>query len=98
MRDPVSQQDPGLWKTLLIQVFHSQFRPIAFPRCLKQFVHELRVVSSILRFEGLTQSKERTRVTWIALQVFTEDFLRLCRISADQEYATQSFTHGEKPI
>ena len=73
-------------------------RGAAFPGSLESLLHEGRVVIALLRFQGLLQSEQRTRVTRMMLQIGAEDFLRSRSIAAHQQCRAQRLAHREEPV
>jgi hypothetical protein len=57
----------------------------ARPRIVELGLDKSRIVIAVLSFQSLLQSKQRTRIPWIAIEVRPEDFLGACGIAIDQK-------------
>src|SRR6266851_6935402 len=68
------------------------------PVGVKLFANEARVVGLILALEGLFETKERTRVAGIALEVRAENLLGSGIITDFQQHRAERLAHGIEPV
>src|SRR5579863_8310923 len=57
------------------------------PRIVEFGLDKAGVIGSVLCFQRLLQSKQRTRISGIAIEVGAENFLRACGVAIDQKRA-----------
>src|ERR1700693_3668189 len=82
----------------LHKVLYPQLSRSALPGFVKLLFHEPGIGISILRLQGLMQTKQRPRIPKILRQVIAEDLLRSFGVTAHQQDSAERLPHWEEPI